>query len=587
MCGIAGYLGKRKASPILLDAVRRLEYRGYDSVGIATLHEQRLSVRKAVGNVEEVDKKLHFAEMPGNVGIAHTRWATTGKVTDENAHPHLSNNGKIAVVHNGIIENYQELKGFLQKNGYTLKSQTDTEVIPNLIEHHMKRKSLKQAFLETLRQLEGTFSIVALDEGSGTILGARHNSPLVLGLARDGTYIASDVSPFIEATKKAVLLEDDEAVILDNKLEILNFRTGKPVRKKIFLMHWNYEQAKKGDYEHFMMKEIDEQGSTIKKAVQQDAKLMKKAVSMVKKAFGVFLVGCGTSYHACVSASYVFSHIAKKHVNVVLASEFENHREFLTNKTLLIALSQSGETADVLEAVRIAKDKGVKIIAITNVVSSTLTQLADETIMMNCGPEICVLSTKSYTAQLAILTALVYGLAGKLEAGKKLVLQAAAKVPDIIRDSTPKIKALASKIKDSRSIFLIGRDMAYPSALEGALKIKEVSYIHAEGFAGGELKHGTIALIEDNVPVIVLATEHTKKEILANAMEVKARGGYIIGINSRQDDVYDYFIEVPEAGMANPILMIIPIQILAYYLAIERNLDPDKPRNLAKSVTVK
>ncbi len=586
MCGIIGYKGKRNAVEIVLEGLKKLEYRGYDSWGICSKNSKFTYIKK-VGKIEDITiKDLNLSR--SNLAIGHTRWATHGKVTEANAHPHFSNNFRIAVVHNGIIENYQELKNFLQSKGFKFISETDTEVIPNLIEYFMKNgKNVRAAFLETLKKLKGSFSIVAVEETSDTILGARLNSPLVLGLAKDGIYITSDFSPFIESTKKSLLLADNEMVSINEKIEILNFKTGKPVKKKIFLMHWDFEQSKKGDYKHFMMKEIEEQSSTIKKSVQQDPKLIKKVINAIKKAFGVFLVGCGTSYHACVSASYVFSHIAKKHVNVVLASEFKNYEEFLTNKTLMIAVSQSGETADLLEAVQTAKSKGVKIISITNVVGSTLTLLSDENIMMNCGPEICVLSTKSYTAQLAILTMLAYGCVNKLNDGKKLVIKSSMEVNKIIKENEQKLKNLANNLKNHHSIFLIGRDLAYPSALEGALKIKEVSYIHAEGFAGGELKHGTIALIEEGIPVIVLSTEHTKKEILSNAMEVKARGGYIIGINSNNNEVYDYFIKVPEYGMANPILSIIPIQILAYYLAVEKGLDPDKPRNLAKSVTVK
>jgi glucosamine--fructose-6-phosphate aminotransferase (isomerizing) len=360
-----------------------------------------------------------------------------------------------------------------------------------------------------------------------------------------------------------------------------------PVTRKETEINWTVEQAKKGNFPHFMLKEITDQKLTVKRAVEQDSELVKTAIKMMNDAVGIFFVGCGTSYHACVSASYEFSHVAKKHVNVVLASEFRNYEDFLNDKTLVVAVSQSGETADLLDAVRIAKQHKVKILSIVNVMGSTLTRMSDETIMMNSGPEICVLSTKSYTSQLAILLMLAYGIAGKIETGKKMIKDASDKIEKIIDINLETLKSVANKIKDSKDLFLIGRDLAYPSALEGALKIKEVSYIHAEGFAGGELKHGTIALIEKDVPVIVLATEKTRKFILSNAAEVKARGGYIIGIDSLNNEIYDYHIQIPELNSANPILMIIPVQILAYYLALARNLDPDKPRNLAKSVTVK
>ncbi|MBI4918836.1 SIS domain-containing protein, partial [archaeon] len=308
---------------------------------------------------------------------------------------------------------------------------------------------------------------------------------------------------------------------------------------------------------------------------------------LIKNAFGVFFVGCGTSYHACVSASYQFSHIAKKHVNVVLASEFRNYEDFLTPQTLMVAVSQSGETADLIDAIKIAKNKNVKVLSIVNVASSTIDRLSDLSIKMNAGPEICVLSTKSYTSQLAILLMLAYSVSDRLSEGKKVLEQTTSQVSRLIESVTPQLKGLAKKLNKKQNIFLIGRDLAYPSTLEGALKIKEVSYIHAEGFAGGELKHGTIALIEEGTPVIVLATKETRHLILSNTSEVKARGAFVIGIDSEKSELYDEFIQVPEASYANPIIKIIPIQILAYYLALERNCDPDKPRNLAKAVTVR
>ncbi|MEK6968120.1 MAG: SIS domain-containing protein, partial [Nanoarchaeota archaeon] len=338
---------------------------------------------------------------------------------------------------------------------------------------------------------------------------------------------------------------------------------------------------------HFMLKEINEQEWSIKKAVEQDPELIDIATEMIKNAFGVFFVGAGTSFHACVSASYVFSEVAKKHVNVVSASEFRNYKDFLTDKTLMVAVSQSGETADLLDAIKVAKKKGVKIIAIVNVMGSTLMRMADLSILMNCGPEICVLSTKSYTSQLAILLQLAYSLAGKTKEGKQLVLEGSSSVKKILSESEPIAKELAKKLKDKTSMFLIGRDLAYPSALEGALKIKEVSYVHAEGFAGGDLKHGAIALIEKDVPIIVLVTKATKQLIESNAMEVKARGGYLIGIGNFNSQIYDTFFKVPSLEAADPLVMILPVQLLAYYLALERGCDPDKPRNLAKSVTVK
>ena len=520
--------------------------------------------------------------------MGHTRWATHGGVTEANAHPHLSQNKKTAVVHNGIIENFQELRNFLEKEGFKFLSETDTEVIPHFIEYFMsKGLDFREACRQTLLKIRGSYAVVAINKDSDYMFAARNGSPLVLGVAKEGLYAASDVTAFLNQTKKVIYLEDGEYVILDKNYHVYNVESNKEIEKEVKTIEWTFEQAKKGEYPHFMLKEIAEQKFTIKKSVEQDPKLLEKTTKEIKDAFGVFFVGCGTSYHACVSASYVFSKIAKKHINVVLASEFRNYEHFLTDKTLVVAVSQSGETADVLDAVKFAKKHNCKTLAVSNVMGSTLTRICDNNIMMNAGPEICVLSTKSYTSQLAILLLLAYSVAGKLEEGKSLIQKAVGHVDRLIETNRKNLKGLADKLKDHRDFFLIGRDLAYPTSLEGALKIKEVSYIHAEGFAGGELKHGTIALIEKGVPCLVLATKETEELILGNAMEIKSRGGYIIGIGEENSKIYDYFIEVPDFGEANPILMVIPIQILAYYLALERGCDPDKPRNLAKSVTVK
>lgn len=595
MCGIIGYKGKKEAAQILLQGLSSLEYRGYDSVGMLTLDGQKFDLRKDVGKVGEVDKKLNLNGMKGNLGVGHTRWATSGSVTKINAHPHLSNDAKVAVIHNGIVENYQELRDELKTHGVKFVSECDSEIFPQYIAYLIKQgRNFKDAVHETLLKVEGSYAIVAVDV-SGEIIVARNGSPLVLGIGKDEIFAASDVPAFLEHTNKVVYLDDEEYAVLDlsnvvdsgKNYNVFGVKTNKKIKKEIKTIAWTLEQAKKGNYPHFMLKEITEQKETIRKAIEQDHKLIEKVTSAIKNAHGVFFVGCGTSYHACVSASYIFAHVAKRHVNVVLASEFRNHENFLKKETLVVAVSQSGETADLLDAVKTAKAHGCKTIAIVNVMGSTLTRLCDTSVMMNSGPEICVLSTKSYTSQLALLLLFAYSSAGKLEDGRKMILDACKHVDKVIDASLEKLKPLAEKLHKQHDFFLIGRDLAYPSALEGALKIKEVSYIHAEGFAGAELKHGTIALIEKGVPCIVLATNLTRQLILSNAMEVKARGGFIIGIDSKENEVYDFYINVPSTGDADPILMILPVQILAYYLALAKKLDPDKPRNLAKSVTVK
>ncbi len=599
MCGIIGYKGRKQAGSILLKGISNLEYRGYDSVGMLTVDYNKFDLRKDVGKVGEADKKLNFKEMKGNIGMAHTRWSTCGGVTKINAHPHLSNDAKVSVVHNGIVENYQELRDELKSLGIKFVSECDTEVFPQHIAYLMKQgRNFKDAVHETLLKVEGSYAIVAVDV-SGEIIVARNGSPLVLGIGKDEIFAASDVPAFLEHTNKVVYLDDEEYAVLDlgnvvddgkvgNKsYEVYSVKTNKKIKKEIKMITWTLEQAKKGNYPHFMLKEITEQKETIRKAIEQDHELIEKVTAAIKNAHGVFFVGCGTSYHACVSASYIFAHVAKRHVNVVLASEFRNHENFLKKETLVIAVSQSGETADLLDAVKTAKAHGCKTIAIVNVMGSTLTRLCDTSVMMNSGPEICVLSTKSYTSQLALLLLFAYSSAGRLEEGKKIILDACKYVDKVIDDSLDKLKPLAEKLHKNHDFFLIGRDLAYPSALEGALKIKEVSYIHAEGFAGAELKHGTIALIEKGVPCVVLATNSTRQLILSNAMEIKSRGGFIIGVDSKENEVYDFHVNVPAAGDADPILMILPVQILAYYLALAKGFNPDFPRNLAKCVSVR
>lgn len=589
MCGIIGYKGPRNGVDISLKGLQSLEYRGYDSWGLAALNGENgdMKVLKETGKIGAVS--LEGLQFDGaTVALGHTRWATHGRVTRANAHPHLSENKEIAVVHNGIVENCESLHAFLESEGFQFVSETDTEIIPHYIQYFMERGvSFITAVCRTLSKIEGSVAIVAFNRRTRELIGARRGSPLVVGLGKNEHFLASDVPAFLEYTNKVIYLEDDEMVTINRDITFYQVSSEIPITKKAHTVSWTMEQARKGNYPHFMLKEINEQAFTIEKAAQQPRGDLRQAVAMLKQARGVFFIGCGTSYHACVSAAYTFARVAGIHVNVVLGSEFRHYEKFLTPQTLVVALSQSGETADLLDAVRIAKDKGCRALSVVNVMGSTLTRICDLNLMMNAGPEICVLSTKSYTSQLTILLLLAYSTAGRLHEGRRLISTAAAQVKPLIEKNLQPLEALAQKLKNSRDLFLIGRDLAFPSALEGALKIKEVSYIHAEGFAGAELKHGTIALIEDQVPVMVLATPETRSLILGNANEVKARGARLIGIDSQPNPLYDDVILVPDAGAAAPILMIIPIQILSYYLALARGCDPDKPRNLAKSVTVK
>lgn len=590
MCGIVGYIGNRNdVGSLLLDSLKKLEYRGYDSCGIATIADGGILIKKDVGKIDQVNEKVSFTELKGNIGIAHTRWSTHGGVTKENAHPHLSNNGKIAVVHNGIVENYQDLRNFLKENGFTFYSSTDTEVIPNLIEFEMKNgKDFEKATIDALRKIEGSYAILTLHANEKKLLAARKGAPLVLGVADGGHFISSDIPSFLEHTKDVTYLHDGDVVILGNSLTIFNLLEDREVIRPVDTVDWSIEQAMKGNFDHFMLKEISEQVETIQRAIEQDKSIIFEIVQQIKEAKGVFFVACGTSYHACLTASYLFSKIAKMHINVVVASEFPSYEHFLTDKTLVIAVSQSGETADVLEAVKTAKNKNSKIISLVNVMGSSLHRYSDQSLMMHAGPEICVVATKTYTSQLAILTLLAYALVGKYEQGKQELKYLWNLIYNITSANTrERIKQLAESLKGSNHIFLIGRGLQYPTALEAALKIKEVSYIHAEGFSGGELKHGPITLIENGTPCIVFMSEENEKETISNAIEIKSRGGFIIGIAPKNNEAFDFFIKVPEVGNTNPIAQIIPIQILGYQLALLRGHDPDHPRNLAKSVTVK
>ena len=500
MCGIIGYTGYRQAANICLAALQRLEYRGYDSVGMAIATENHIEVRKDTGKVAEVNEKVSFQEMKGTTGIGHTRWATHGGVTKTNSHPHTSNNGEIVVIHNGIVENYQELKKQLQNEGFTFHTETDTETIPNLIEYEMRQgKTFQQATMDTVKQLHGYYAVLAMHQGETKIIGTRNGSPLVVGLGEGENYLASDIPAFLEYTKKVQYISDHDFVVLEtDTVTFYSVETGEELTRPVHSVDWDLEQAEKGSFDHFMMKEITEQVDTVKAAINQDKETLFHVANHVKNAKGVFLVACGSSYHACLTASYLFSKIAKMHVNVVLGSEFSNYEHFLTPETLVIFVSQSGETIDVLDAVRSAKKMGSRVISIVNVVGSSLYRESAHNLLLNAGPEICVLSTKTYTAQLTVLSLLIYTVADKYEEGKHELENLWNMIYNLTSENTRiYIQQLAEKLQHHEHVFLIGRGLQFPTAMEAALKIKEVSYIHAEGFSGGELKHGTIALIEE------------------------------------------------------------------------------------------
>ncbi|HEC96193.1 MAG TPA: glutamine--fructose-6-phosphate transaminase (isomerizing) [Euryarchaeota archaeon] len=589
MCGIIGYIGAENAILYLIKGLKNLEYRGYDSVGIAVIKDGKLEIRKGAGKIEEVKEAKNFLELSGNIGIGHTRWATHGKVCDENAHPHFDCHGSIAIVHNGIIDNYKELREELEAKGHKFHSETDSEVVAHLIEEYLKEGiSFENAFIKAISRLEGSYAILAIKEGEEKILAARKFSPLVLGIAKDGIFVASDIPSFLEWTNKVVYLSDYDVIIVEkNSYRIFNIKENAWVSRPIDTVSWDTSQISKGNFEHYMLKEIIEQSEVIQRAINQDKKLIEDVCDLIRNAKGIFFVASGTSYHASLVGSYYFSKIANTHVNVVLASEFENYRHFLKPETLVIAVSQSGETADVLEAVRVAKDAGSKVIGVVNVPGSSLTRESDLFVQINAGPEIGVAATKTYTAQVILMYLLSNALVGKYEEAidkiKSLYMDVYNLTSRAMRDH---IRMLSERLKEKEHIYLIGRGIQYATALEGALKIKEISYIHAEAFPAGELKHGPLALIEKDTPVIVFASKENEAKVIANAEEAKSRGAYIIGVSYKRSDIFDFWIKVPEVGDLNPIVQIIPMQVLAYQLAVLRGYDPDKPRNLAKSVTV-
>lgn len=592
MCGIFTYFGpKENAGEIVLKGLKKLEYRGYDSWGIAAkMSNDEIAIEKHVGKISEVDSLTGDVKNSSHLAMGHSRWATHGGVTQYNAHPHSTENGEVVVVHNGIFENYLELKQSLIENGHQFRSETDSEVFAHLIEEDMK-SGFESAFKKATKMVTGRYAILAMCKNENKIIAARRGSPLIVGKAKDGAYfIASDVPAFLEYTKDVIYLDDNQMVVIDEAgAKFYDLENNEEIEKRIISIDWKEEMADKGDYSHFMMKEIIEQKETISKAVDLETEKILKVAEKIKNAYGTYLVGCGTAGKVAMVGEYLFSQIAKKHVNVKFGSEFASAKNFLTDRSLVIAISQSGETADTLEAIEIAKSRGATIISIVNVETSTMARISDIVIPLRAGPEKAVASTKATTSQMAILTLLAYALDGRLDEGRQMLIAAQSKINDMINPRyEERINDLSDQIKDSKDIVIIGRGSNYPIALEAAIKLQEVSYIHAEGFAGGELKHGPIALITEGTPCIVItANDDSKPEILSNAMEVKARGGYIIGVGPENAEVFDTWIKVPDVAEASPIVNIIPIQILSYKLALTKQNNPDMPRNLAKSVTVK
>jgi len=614
MCGIVGYIGHREAYPVVIKGLKRLEYRGYDSAGVVLYNEGELKLCKTKGKVSDLEAKAeNELNTAGTIGIGHTRWATHGVPNDVNSHPHYSNSGNLVIVHNGIIENYDPLKKELIKRGYTFKSDTDTEVLVNLIEEIKKQEHIKlgKAVQIALNQVVGAYAIVVFDkQNPDEIVAARLGSPLAIGVGEGEFFISSDASPFIEYTPNAVYLDDEEMAIisLDKPLAIRKIKDDSLVDPYVQELQMNLEQIEKGGFDHFMLKEIYEQPNAIKdtfrgrlRAAEGIVKVSGVEDNLQKfmNADRILIIACGTSWHAGLVAEYIFEEFARIPVEVEYASEFRYRNPVIRPNDVVIAISQSGETADTLAAIKLAKERGAFVFGVCNVVGSSISRETHSGAYTHAGPEIGVASTKAFTTQITLLTLMALRIArakGTMaRADYFRYLQELELIPDLVAEalkSNDNVQAIAAIYKDAPNCIYLGRGYNYPVALEGALKLKEISYIHAEGYPAAEMKHGPIALIDERMPVVVIAPkqEHYDK-IVSNIQEIKARSGKIIAVVTKGDTqvkaLADHVIEIPETSDAlSPLLATIPLQLLSYHIAVMRNCNVDQPRNLAKSVTV-
>ncbi|MFK7979681.1 MAG: glutamine--fructose-6-phosphate transaminase (isomerizing) [Saprospiraceae bacterium] len=611
MCGIVAYLGKKEAYPILIKGLKRLEYRGYDSAGVALLNGQ-LNVYKRKGKVQDLENFVGQKSTHGNIGIGHTRWATHGKPDDTNAHPHTSSSGRLTLVHNGIIENYAVLKEALKKLGHTFHSETDTEVLVNLIEEVQNADdlSLEEAVRVALTKVVGAYAIVVLDRNEpDKLVAARMSSPLVVGIGEDEFYLASDGTPIVEYTKKVIYLKDEEIVTVKRNggisIKSINNELQTPFIQELEM---EIEALEKGGYDYFMLKEIHEQTHTIEECMRGRLNVeegwvhlggVKQLQEKMLNADRFIIVSCGTSWHAGLIGEYLFEDLVRIPVEVEYASEFRYRNPVITEKDVVIAISQSGETADTLAALKLAKEKGAATFGIVNVVGSSIARFTDAGCYIHVGPEIGVASTKAFTGQVTLLTMLALMFAKEKksisDAYFNQLVTELAKIPEKVGDVlaiNSQIQYIAGEIKDAPNALYLGRGYNFPVALEGALKLKEISYIHAEGYPAAEMKHGPIALIDENMPVVVIATNKSAYEkIASNVQEVKARKGIVIAVVAKGDTeiskIADYAIEIPETEEPlTPLIASIPLQLLSYHIAVMRGCNVDQPRNLAKSVTV-
>jgi glutamine---fructose-6-phosphate transaminase (isomerizing) len=607
MCGIIGYIGTKGATPLLLEGLKRMEYRGYDSAGVAVMNGSGVETRKAAGKISQLERALATSPVAGDTGIGHTRWATHGVPNECNAHPHVDCKGDIAVVHNGIIENSGTLKQGLEARGHEFASETDTEVIAHLIEEAFDG-NLEDAVIEALWQIEGTYGIaVVSSQDRNKIVAARKGSPLLIGLGDGEYYVASDVSAILAHTREVVYLDDgDVAVLTRDGYTILNQRA-QQLERRVSKIDWDLDQIERGGFDHFMLKEIFEQPATVENCMRgrllpDEGTSKLGGLNMTDEELlrfdNILITACGTSWHSALIGEHMLENLARIPVEVEYASELRYRNPIVTDRTLCIVISQSGETADTLAAMREAKARGARTYGIVNVVGSTIARESDGGIYVHAGPEIGVASTKAFTSQVIALLLFTLKLA-RLRAlsmvdGKEIIgeMQALPKKIQSILDRAPEVEKIAEEFKNAQNFLYLGRGYSFPTALEGALKLKEISYIHAEGYPAAEMKHGPIALIDENMPVLFI-TPHDAvfDKVVSNVQEVKARGGRVIAITTRDEDSLegklDYEFRIPETkDLLTPVLASVPLQLLAYYIAVKRGANVDQPRNLAKSVTV-
>jgi glucosamine--fructose-6-phosphate aminotransferase (isomerizing) len=588
MCGIIGCVAEEPVAGMLLDGLRRVEYRGYDSAGMATIDSGRLSVRKGVGRVSDIEEKHRLSALKGNTGMAHTRWATHGGVSDRNAHPQPSCRERVAVIHNGIIENYIPLRRALSAKGHRFRSETDTEVISHIIEDEFGRlKDPLKATVAATKKLRGQYAIaVMFQDRPDVITGARKDAPLIVGVGKGKMFLASDVLAFIGQTDRTIFLDNMEAVELRKDSVRIVGPGGREVRRKPTQVAWELADLSKSDFAHYTLKEINEQPRTVVAASVQDPAKVDEFAKAIRRAKSLYITASGTSYHAGLLMKFRLNKEAKVRADVVVAGELREHADFLGKGSVVLVFSQSGETADVLEAVNVAKRSGAKVYSIVNAVGSTLARESDGVLLLNCGPEVGVAATKSFTAQVVVANLVVDAVLGKRRAnGFKELAEAVAKT----LKCEAQILQLVRKYADRPDFYFVARGYGSPVAMEGALKLKELSYIHAEGMPASELKHGTLALIEKGTPVVVLnPSGDVHADTLSSAEELSARGADVIGISDARDQVYRHFVRIPRVlPKFEPIVEAIPLQLLAYHFALAKKNDPDYPRNLAKSVTVK